>query len=223
MNLQTVNGTNGTSSNSSTNGTLANDAGLTDRFMKLLVAQMNNQDPLNPLDNAQMTSQLAQINTVVGVNQLNSTVNGLMDSFALMQAMQAAQLSGRDVMVVDDKLKLPEGEDVAVKGGVFLSAPADSVKIEIKDESGAVVRTLELGATEHGVNAYEWDGLDNDGEPAAPGKYSVSVKAASGDTDVPAIALAQQRVAGVQQGGGMVTLLLEGGNKVAYQDVIQIL
>ncbi len=76
MNLQTVNGADGASSKAGASAT-PNDAGLTDRFMKLLVAQMNNQDPLNPLDNAQITSQLAQINTVVGVNQLNTTVNGL--------------------------------------------------------------------------------------------------------------------------------------------------
>jgi len=200
-----------------------NAAELTDRFMKLLVAQMNNQDPLNPLDNAEITSQLAQINTVVGVNQLNTTVSGLIDSFALMQAMQAAQLTGRDVMVVDNGLRLPEGETTSVKGGVFLSAPTDKTTVEIKDAKGEVVRTIELGAQDHGVNHFEWDGLNDDGEPAPAGKYSFSVSAASGETKVPAIALSQHKVSGVQQGGGLVTLLLEGGQKVAYQDVIQIL
>ncbi|MEF9944529.1 MAG: flagellar hook capping FlgD N-terminal domain-containing protein [Burkholderiaceae bacterium] len=115
MNLQPMSGTDAAVAAAKTpagaHGAIptGDDAGLTDRFMKLLVAQMNHQDPMNPLDNAQLTSQLAQINTVVGVNQLNTTVNGLMDSFALMQAMQAAQLTGRDVMVVDDKLKMTAG------------------------------------------------------------------------------------------------------------------
>ncbi|MEF9995628.1 MAG: flagellar hook assembly protein FlgD [Burkholderiaceae bacterium] len=229
MNLQPMSGTDAAAAAAKTQAgahnasTTGDDAGLTDRFMKLLVAQMNHQDPMNPLDNAQLTSQLAQINTVVGVNQLNTTVNGLMDSFALMQAMQAAQLTGRDVMVVDDKLKLPAGEDATVKGGVFLQSPADQVTVEIKDAKGTVVRTIELGATDHGVNAFEWDGLDSDGDPAGAGQYTFSVKASSGETKVPALSLSQHTVTGVQQGGGQVTLLLEGGLKVNYPDVIQIL
>ena len=83
----------------------AADATMTsDRFLKLLVAQMKNQDPLNPMDNAQVTSQMAQINTVTGIDKLNSTVAGLSAQFMQMQAMQGASLVGHDVIVAGNKL-----------------------------------------------------------------------------------------------------------------------
>ena len=85
----------------------ADDATVTaDRFLKLLVAQMQNQDPLNPMDNAQVTSQMAQINTVTGIEKLNTTVQGLSTQFMQLQAMQGASLVGRDVIVAGNKLSI---------------------------------------------------------------------------------------------------------------------
>ena len=87
--------------------TSASDAGATsDRFLKLLVAQMQNQDPLNPMDNAQVTSQMAQINTVTGIEKLNTTVQGLSSQFMQLQALQGASLVGRDVIVAGNKLSV---------------------------------------------------------------------------------------------------------------------
>ena len=74
-----------------------------DRFLKLLVAQMQNQDPLNPMDNAQVTSQMAQINTVTGIEKLNTTVQGLNGQFVQLQALQGASLVGRDVIVAGNR------------------------------------------------------------------------------------------------------------------------
>src|SRR5215216_2577416 len=82
----------------------ANDAAVTsDRFLKLLVAQMRNQDPLNPMDNAQVTSQMAQINTVTGIDKLNATVQGLSGQFMQLQALQGASLVGHDVIVAGSR------------------------------------------------------------------------------------------------------------------------
>src|SRR5215470_2380597 len=93
---------------SSPASSVAADATMTsDRFLKLLVAQMNNQDPLNPLDNAQVTSQMAQINTVTGINGLNDTVNQLLGQFTRLESLQAAQLTGRSVLVPGNSLTLP--------------------------------------------------------------------------------------------------------------------
>ena len=80
-----------------------------DRFLKLLVAQMQNQDPLNPMDNAQVTSQMAQINTVTGIEKLNSSVAGLSSQFMQMQALQGASLVGRDVIVPGSQLDIVDG------------------------------------------------------------------------------------------------------------------
>src|SRR3954468_18494694 len=75
-----------------------------DRFMKLLVAQMQNQDPLNPMDNAQMTSQIAQINTVGGIEKLNTTVASLLSAFNRMQSQSATQLVGHQVLVAGSQV-----------------------------------------------------------------------------------------------------------------------
>src|SRR5437870_11144228 len=105
MTISTINATDPTTLASS--GSSGADApGSSDRFLKLLVAQMKNQDPLNPMDNAQVTSQMAQINTVTGIDKLNTTVAGLSSQFMQMQAMQGASLVGHDVIVAGNKLDI---------------------------------------------------------------------------------------------------------------------
>ena len=106
-----------------------------DRFLKLLVAQMQNQDPLNPMDNAQVTSQMAQIQSVNGIEKLNRSVEGLGSQFAQMSALQGASLVGRDVIVPGNRLVIND-EDL-VQGGFELNGPADSVKVEVLNGGGA--------------------------------------------------------------------------------------
>ena len=112
-----------------------------DRFLKLLVAQLNNQDPMNPLDNAQMTSQMAQINTVTGIQQLNLTMVSMAEQFASMQAMQGTMLLGRLVQVEGDSLAVEKAEDGSVTGkGAFEQGNAASnVKVDILSPGGQVV------------------------------------------------------------------------------------
>ena len=129
---------------------------LNDRFLRLLIAQMNNQDPLNPLDNAQVTSQMAQINTVTGINGLNETVAKLIEQFARLESLQAAQLTGRSVLVQGNALALPD--DGNAIGGIELALAADRVTVEIRDAAGQVVRELQLGRRDAGVSRFDWDG-----------------------------------------------------------------
>src|SRR4051794_1170360 len=89
--------------------TATDDARSSDRFLKLLVTQLQNQDPLNPMDNAQVTSQMAQINTVTGIEKLNTTVQGLNSQFVQLQALQGASLVGRDVLMQGDALQTSDG------------------------------------------------------------------------------------------------------------------
>jgi flagellar basal-body rod modification protein FlgD len=194
---------------------------LNDRFLKLLVAQMNNQDPLNPLDNAEVTSQMAQINTVTGINGLNDTVVKLLDQFARLESMQAAQLTGRSVLVEGSTLALPQ--DGTAVGGVELNLPADTVTVQIKDAAGQVVRELQLGKQDAGVTRFEWDGKPASGATAAAGNYTFSVTAKNGSASVAATTLAARRIDGVRTVNGTVELVLAGGGAVAYSDVRQIL
>jgi flagellar basal-body rod modification protein FlgD len=148
-----------------------------DRFLTLLVSQIKNQDPLNPMDNAQVTSQLAQINTVNGLEQLNKTMEKLLSFYDEGRAMQAASMVGKHVLVGGDAMKL--GADGAI-GGVELSTAADSVRVVVKDANGLVMRTLELGAREPGSHVFGWDGMTDAGAAAVPGDYRIAVEATLG-------------------------------------------
>ena len=116
--------------------------GVQDRFLKLLITQMQNQDPLNPMDNAQVTSQLAQISTVSGIDKLNSTILNMVSQFSAAQSMQAGSLIGRGVLAEGNDLQLSQGQ---AAGGMQLSEPADAVSVSIRDTNGFVVKTINLG------------------------------------------------------------------------------
>ncbi|MDE2148199.1 MAG: flagellar hook assembly protein FlgD, partial [Burkholderiales bacterium] len=118
-------------------------AGSASAFLKLLVTQMQNQDPLNPMDNAQITSQIAQINTVSGIQQLNTTVSGLTGQFVQMQALQGASLERHAITITGSRLDIAGGTGV---GGFDLAGTADSVKVQVLSPAGQVVDTLDLGA-----------------------------------------------------------------------------
>lgn len=219
--LSTLSGLVDTANAAAATGGKKNEAKeLNDRFLKLLVAQLNNQDPLNPLDNAQVTSQMAQINTVTGINGLNDTVGKLLEQFARLETMQAAQLTGRDVLVAGNAMTL--GASGTAIGGVELAAPADNVTVQIHDANGILVRELALGAMS-GMQKFEWDGKTTNDTPAAPGQYTFSVQAVASGKEVGATALAARRVEGVRQEGGAVQLILTGAGAVAYSDIKQIL
>lgn len=150
-------------------------AGITqDRFLKLLVTQMKNQDPLNPLDNAQVTSQMAQLSTVTGVDKLNATVQALSASMATSQSLQAASMIGHAALVPGKKIDLVGGKSDAA---VELTQPADKLAVTIEDSKGNVVRSLQLGAQDTGVVSFKWDGLDNNGTAVADGSYKFSAQA----------------------------------------------
>ena len=158
----------------------------TDKFMTLLVTQLKNQDPLNPLDNAQITSQLAQLSTVTGVNKLNTTLESLKASYQASESLQAANMIGHGVLVEGDFAKLSGGKAIL---GVDLASPADKVQVIITDpRTGKDVDVIDLGATAAGVVPLAWDGvpdaarLDAEGKPQAlaDGKYTFRVVATRG-------------------------------------------
>jgi flagellar basal-body rod modification protein FlgD len=193
--------------------TTRNEAGAEDRFLKLLVAQMKNQDPLNPMDNAQVTSQMAQIQTVSGVERLNQGVEALGGHFAQMRALQGASLVGRDVVVAGDWL----AADAAgtPRGGFELAAAADSVRVEILNRAGIVIDRVDLGAQSSGRQGFEW--RPKEGVDLAAGER-FRVVARSGGKTVAATALAHDRVDAVSN-GDTLTLELRRGGSVAYADV----
>ncbi|MCW5635051.1 MAG: flagellar hook assembly protein FlgD [Rubrivivax sp.] len=198
--------------------TTSNAAGSADRFLKLLVTQMQNQDPLNPLDNAQVTSQMAQINTVAGVEKLNDTVAGLNRQFLQMQALQGASLVGRDVTLAGNRLHL-DAEGSAV-GGFALGGPADRVRVEVLNGAGRVVDTLDLGAQTSGRHAFEWQAPA--GAAAEGSEYSFRVTATSGTTAVSSVALMRDSVRSVSLTGDMLVLETRWSGLVDYAEVLAV-
>lgn len=159
-----------------------------DRFLKLLVTQLKNQDPLNPLDNAQMTSQMAQISTVNGIEKLNTTLQAMMTSSAQSQVMQAATLVGKGVLVPGSSMNMKSADGAAI-AGFELTGPADGATITINDATGVTVRTITLGGMSAGTHPFQWDGKTNSGATAADGAYTFSVAAKRGVDQVDATRL----------------------------------
>jgi flagellar basal-body rod modification protein FlgD len=190
------------------------------RFMTLLVTQMKNQDPLNPMDNAQVTSQMAQLSTVTGINQLNATVNSLMSAFQSNQSLQVAGMIGHGVLAPGSTVSLSGGIGIL---GVELTGPADSVNVAIKDASGKVVRTMSLGAKEAGVVPVQWDGKTDSGTTAADGKYSFTVTAMQGGKSTTANTLSFGQVGSVSTSSQGVSLNVSDIGAVSMSDVRQIL
>ncbi len=191
------------------------------RFLKLLTEQLKNQDPLNPMDNAQMTSQLAQISTVDGIDKLNKTLTSLLEGSQSNEALQAAALVGKGVMVEGTKLTLSGSK---AYGGFELATAADKVTVTIKDSKGLEVRKMELGSSDAGVFNFAWDGKSTNGTQAVDGNYTMSVSATRGSDTVKTTSLQLSTVNSVlRTSSGSVSLDVGAGNLVSLSDIKQIL
>jgi flagellar basal-body rod modification protein FlgD len=193
--------------------------GSQDYFLKLLVAQMNNQDPLNPLDSAQMTSQLAQLNTVQGINNLATKLDSLLGETNTAQSLQAAGLVGHNVMAPGTTLALQNGQAV---GGINLAGAVDHLTVSIKDASGTVIRTEDLGAQQAGLMNFVWDGATDAGATATDGAYTFSVAAKSGKDTVVADTLSTGVVTSVTPGADGASLLVSGVGSFPMSQIKQI-
>lgn len=146
-----------------------------DRFLKLLVAQMNNQDPLNPMDNAAVTSQLAQINTVKGIDALNGSVKKLLEQSQSAQTAQSMSLVGRNVLLDGNLMELPK--EGSARGAFQLDGPTATVRIEVLDASGKVVDSRSMNNQPAGLQQFVWDGKAGS---LSPGEYALQVTAING-------------------------------------------
>ncbi len=191
-----------------------------DRFLKLLVTQLKNQDPLNPMDNAQMTSQMAQISTVEGIDKLNNTLKMILEGDSENQAMQAAAMVGHGVLVPGSGLVLGGGMAI---GGIELDGPADRVVLTIKDASGMALRTIDLGSRDAGSQGIAWDGKTDSGTQAADGAYTVAVQAVRGEDKVGARALQLGVVSSIARTSQGISLNLGELGSFRMSDIREIL
>ena len=191
-----------------------------DRFLKLLVTQMRNQDPLNPMDNAQVTSQMAQLNTVSGINKLNDSLAGLSALYQSSQTLQASGMIGRNVLAEGTALPMKGG--IAV-GGFELTDSADKVVVTIKDAAGNVLDSIDMGSQKAGVANFGWDGKTSAGDSVADGTYQFSVKATLSGDSISVKPLALGMVSSVTLGSQGPSLNVEGLGALLVSQIKQIL
>lgn len=176
-----------------------------DEFLKMMLAQLKNQDPLKPLEPSQFLGQLAQFSTVTGIQAMQQSLASLNATLGSASLMEGASLVGRDVLSAGSTVRL--GAAGGVGGAVVAPPGASAVQIAIRDLSGALVRRFEVPA-DGGLVDFHWDGVDELGERAAPGLYSIEAIGVVGGSGQSLEVLLQQRVNSVTIDGAAGGLVL---------------
>lgn len=194
---------------------------LTD-FLNLMVTELNNQDPFNPMENTELATQISQFATVSGINQLNESFDGLSSSLVSNQTLQAAGLVGHDVLAPISSGYFAPGQ--TLDGLVGLDSSVSDLVIRVTDSSGQLVREMNLGTQSGGEVNFSWDGLKDDGEFAPAGRYSISAQAQVDGETVNPYLLMEARVdsVSVSPAGQGLILNLAGLGAIDFNDVAEI-
>jgi flagellar basal-body rod modification protein FlgD len=191
-----------------------------DAFMKLLVAQLQNQDPLDPMDAREMVTQLSQLTSVEQLIAIEHRLTSLEIASAGMANTQVSSLVGRNIEADVSKTRLDEAG--MARSYAELQGGAANLTAVIRDAAGQEVRTLELGARTPGGHMVEWDGRNASGERMPPGRYTFEFRAIDGEGRPLAVSTKLQGVVhGVSYQQGYPELLV-GENRVLLGDVTSI-
>ena len=217
-----ISGVSNTSTANAQTGKPASAADMQNQFLTLLVAQLQNQDPTSPMDNAQLTSQMAQISTVSGIEKLNNTVEGVTSMFSSMQMQQGVSLIGHTVLSEGNQLGLAakEAEDgtkhLSGTAAFDLEGSASNVTVTVTDANGKVVDTIEMGSASAGRNYFTWDGSDYTGDSM---DLRFKVTATNGEAAVKSTSLSPNAVVATSITNGALMLELANGSSINYNSV----
>jgi len=189
------------------------------QFLQLLLAQLKNQDPMQPQDPSAFLSQLAQFSTVTGVQGMQESISQLTDSMRSSQALSGASLVGHDVLAPAKSVTVAAG--AAVSGAADIPDGASAAQVQVRDASGQLIRVFSMPAGA-GVNDFTWDGLTSSGTAAPAGTYDFQVVANVGGTAVAADPMLRSRVASVTMDGSNLTLNTNAGT-IALSDVKRVM
>lgn len=190
-------------------------------FMKLLLAQIKNQDPMNAQDPAQMTSQLTQLNTAAGIEKLNTSINSLLAQASSQSFMNNSSLIGNSVLAPGDRMALSASGPADF--GLKVAAGSTQTNVFVTAPDGKVVDELSLGALTQGVHTFTWDGSGYDGQRLPAGAYKLLVSAAdSAGAAVTATSLTRGLVSGVARTDTGSQLLTTDGRAIDPADLIQL-
>ncbi len=193
-----------------------------DQFMQLLIAQLKNQDPLEPQENGEFLSQLAQFDTATGIKDLQESFSSFTSTMQSSSALQASSLVGRSVLAPGGIAQLDSGTPVV--GQIDLGSSTTNLTLEISDAAGQLVKTIPMGTQAAGVVNFNWDGTDNNGTPLASGGYKIKATAAVGNDQIAQEVLVSARVDSVTigQGGQGMKLNLAGLGSIDFSAVKEI-
>lgn len=192
-------------------------------FFKLMIAQLQSQDPLKPLESNEFIAQVAQFSQVEGIQNLQTSFSDLANSLQSSQALQASTLVGRHVLVPSNVGSLASGG--SLNGRVELPQASAELALNVFDANGQLVRQMSLGAQPSGLVPFSWDGMTDAGESAPAGAYSLSASAFLDGETVAVGTLAEVQVESVTLGrsGVGTTLNLFGLGSIGLEQVRQIL
>lgn len=185
-----------------------------DQFLKLMITQMQNQDPFKPVENGDFLAQLAQFGTVEGIQDLQKSFTDLSGSLLSNQALQASSLVGRNIVVQADSFNHQSGK--VVNGMVDLKESVNDLTVDILDSSNQVIKTIQLGIQPSGPASFSWDGKDNSGKLLADGVYKMQAKSISGGKTVAQGTLLSEKVISVSLGNAQQGLLLNTESRQTY-------
>ena len=188
-------------------------------FLKLLMTQLQNQDPMEPMDNGEFMGQMAQFSTVQGVTEMGESIDGLVSIYQGQQMSANASMIGKKALVDGNWAQLEGGK---LAGAIDLTTAANDLRIDVKSEAGEVMASIGLGSKMAGTQEFSWDGIKQDGTTAPEGNYYLSASAVrDGQSTVPAMQV-YGTVNSVQMKGGEVTLNVSGQGNVSFNNVKRI-
>lgn len=168
-------------------------------FLTLLVAQLENQDPLDPQDNSDFVAQMAQFSALEQQITTNETLESILSSNQIIEQLSSFSLLGQTIVAEQDTFTLGNDE---VELGFSLNQSAESVTLAILDAGGSVVATLDFDDAEAGMTFISWDGLDNSGKALSPGEYSILATATYSDESSESLTTLQRaQVTGIDTAG----------------------
>lgn len=190
-----------------------------DDFLKLLMTQLQNQDPMKPMDNGEFMGQMAQFSTVQGITEMGDSINSLVGMYQGQQMSNNASMIGKQALVVGNRAQLQDGK---LGGAIDLTSAANDLSIDIKSETGEVMASLGLGSRMSGTQEFAWDGIKHDGTKAPEGNYYLTASAVrDGAATVPAMQV-YGTVNSIQLKNGEVTLNVAGQGNVSFDNVKRI-
>jgi len=189
-------------------------------FLNLLITQLKNQNPLNPMDHYQMATQVVQFNSLESLHRIHQSIDLLGAYQSSMNALQAAGLIGKRVEIESQSLSIHGGK---VSEGYYQLSKPGKVKIEIYNDQGELIRTLEKGGKDGAKQTFIWDGNSQSGIKQPDGKYAFRVSAV--DEKGNAVTVSHSRidtVKGIHFEKGVIYLDL-GSESIPLKDVKAIL